>query len=130
MSEENKYKPQQGSKYKKKQNRYLKPFKEWLGVKSIFLAIGIGIIIVLSVSEYLLTIPFLVHNFLDIGYIGVLIGGVLLFIIFNIPIGVFSVLVGLGEDELFPVETVCVLIVVVICLATLIYIYGSGAILP
>lgn len=88
----------------KKENEHKKSFISFLKIKGIFLCIIIGLVLVVPLFLWLVTLPYRVNSILGFGNWNIVIGGFILFVLVNVPLMIISVLLTLDEDDIISIE--------------------------
>ena len=109
-------------KWKKKKESLF----NWLEVKGIVIGSILLVMLAIYMIRWLVVIPYYFSNYVNIGYLGIIIGGFIMFMIANIPVGIISVIFDLDDDELIPIEAIIGIVSVVIVLITYVHIYQGG----
>ena len=89
-------------------NEYKESFINWLKVKGGILVAVIILIAVIYLIRWLVVIPYI--SYLSIGHWGIIIGGILMFILINIPLGIIFTIFKFDEEDIMPIEIICAII--------------------
>ena len=100
-------------------NEHKESFINWLKVKGGILVGAIVIIGVICLIRWFVVIPYKMQSYLGIGHWGIVVGGLLMFILVNIPLGIIITIFKI-DDNIIPTEIVCA----IICAVTVGFTYG------
>lgn len=90
-----------------KKNEHKESFFNWIKTKGMILGVLGGLILAFFLMKWIITIPYQIHNYLNIGYWGVLVGGISLFMVVNLPLGIMFIVFKFDEADIFLVEMPC-----------------------
>ena len=88
-----------------KKNKNGKRLITWIKTKGIVLIVMVGIVVTAYIMRWLVVVPYYTHSYLSVGHWGIIIGGFLMFILANIPVGIMTIIAKLDEDNLQIAET-------------------------
>ncbi len=87
-----------------KKNEYKESFINWLKTKGIIIIGVIVIIGIICLIRWLVVIPYKMESYLGIGHWGIIIGGILMFILVNIPLGIIFTIFKFEQDNIVSIE--------------------------